>query len=233
MQDSQNIKNLILDFGGVIYDISHQKQQDAFEALGYKGFNKVYSQARQNPLFADLECGRISDKDFRAAAKTFLGLDIADQQLDKLWNSILIGFVPERIELLKHLQKNYRLFLLSNTNSIHFQVYMREFKDRFSRKHFGRFRSACASPTLKSSIWYSKVVILKLRNPCLSTTQALILKQPLRWECRHTYLLPLRNFLIFSTTATSFVAVRIIIQILPLFVQIPHATDRRPCSTNC
>ena len=142
MQDSQNIKNLILDFGGVIYDISHQKQQDAFEALGYKGFNKVYSQARQNPLFADLECGRISDKDFRAAAKTFLGLDIADQQLDKLWNSILIGFVPERIELLKHLQKNYRLFLLSNTNSIHFQVYMREFKERFGYDFESLFEKA-------------------------------------------------------------------------------------------
>jgi putative hydrolase of the HAD superfamily len=153
MYTSQNIKNLILDFGGVIYDISHQKQQDAFETLGYKGFDKVYSQARQNPLFADLECGRISDENFRAAAKAFIGLDINDKQLDALWNSILIGFVPDRIGLLQHLRKHYRLFLLSNTNSIHYKVYMREFSEQFGcdfeslfEKTFWSFRMGMRKP---------------------------------------------------------------------------------------
>lgn len=131
MHDSQNIKNLILDFGGVIYDISHQKQQEAFASLGFARFDNLYSQARQNPLFAEFERGHISDEDFRATAKAFIGLEIDDQQLDALWNSILVGFVAERIDLLQHLRKHYRLFLLSNTNSIHFEVYMREFREGF------------------------------------------------------------------------------------------------------
>ncbi|NCA86049.1 MAG: HAD family phosphatase [Clostridia bacterium] len=131
MYDPLKIKNLILDFGGVIYDISHQKQQEAFAASGYHRFDQLYSQARQNPVFADFERGHISNQDFRAAAKTFIGMDIDDRQLDALWNSILVGFVDERIDLLQHLRKHYRLFLLSNTNSIHFEVYMREFRERF------------------------------------------------------------------------------------------------------
>ena len=35
------------------------------------------------------------------------------------WNALLIGMPKENILLLKDLSKKYRLFLLSNTNSIH------------------------------------------------------------------------------------------------------------------
>jgi putative hydrolase of the HAD superfamily len=149
----RKIKNLILDFGGVIYDISHQKQQDAFAAIGYNRFDKLYSQARQNPLFAEFERGNISAEEFKAAAKSFIGLYINNQHLEALWNSILVGFVDERIDLLQHLRKHYRLFLLSNTNIIHFEVYMYEFRERFGydfeslfEKAFWSFRVGMRKP---------------------------------------------------------------------------------------
>ena len=39
--------------------------------------------------------------------------------IDVAWNSLLLDLPPERVELLKKLRENYRLFLLSNTSSIH------------------------------------------------------------------------------------------------------------------
>jgi putative hydrolase of the HAD superfamily len=55
--------------------------------------------------------------------------------------------------LLQHLRKHYRLFLLSNTNSIHFKVYMREFSEQFGydfeslfEKTFWSFRVGMRKP---------------------------------------------------------------------------------------
>ena len=39
--------------------------------------------------------------------------------IKKAWNSILLNMHEERVHLLKKLSSKYKIFLLSNTNSIH------------------------------------------------------------------------------------------------------------------
>ena len=51
-----NIKipdNLILDFGGVIYQIDHLRQIEAFVNLGIKDFGALFSKAHQSDIFED------------------------------------------------------------------------------------------------------------------------------------------------------------------------------------
>jgi epoxide hydrolase-like predicted phosphatase len=45
--------------------------------------------------------------------------DLSDEAIDTAWNSLLLDLPPERVELLRRLATRYRLFLLSNTSSIH------------------------------------------------------------------------------------------------------------------
>lgn len=130
--NSDNIRNIILDFGGVIYQIDHQRQIQAFKNLGVENFESLYSQAMQSPLFAQFERGEITPDQLRSAIKKFLGKDkITSSQIDAAWNSILIGFHEPTIRLLERLRSRYRLFLLSNTNSIHYDIYQRDFSERF------------------------------------------------------------------------------------------------------
>ena len=126
-----DIKNLILDFGGVIYEISHQKQMETFAELGIRNFDELYSQARQSPLFADLECGRLDHGKFRNEVGRFIGRNISEAEIDKAWNSILVGFPEENVRFLEKLGKRYELFLLSNTNAIHYDIYIREFYENY------------------------------------------------------------------------------------------------------
>jgi putative hydrolase of the HAD superfamily len=132
MNENKNIQNLILDFGGIIYHISHQKQKEAFTQLGIKNFDELYSQAIQNPLFARFETGSVSNGEFRKEMSMILPGRFSDADIDKAWNSILVGFLPEMVSLVHLLSKKYRLFLLSNTNSIHYNIYMPEFNSRYS-----------------------------------------------------------------------------------------------------
>lgn len=125
------MKNLILDFGGVIYQISHQKQHQAFATYGISNFEALYSQALQSPLFADLERGKITENDFKAAVATMIGRQISESEIEFLWNSILIGFSDEAVKLVEKLRQRYRLFLLSNSNILHYKVFMDEFADQY------------------------------------------------------------------------------------------------------
>ena len=120
------IKNIIFDFGGVIYDIDHQLSKKAFESLGLKNFEELYGHQVQSGLFEKMEKGEISEQDFRDSLALYLPKSTSNSQIDKAWNALLIGFDRAKIELLKSLSDHYRLFLLSNTNSIHCKQFMME-----------------------------------------------------------------------------------------------------------
>jgi len=122
---------LILDFGGVIYEISHQKQKETFAKLGIPNFEELYSQAKQSPLFADLERGQISNKAFISKVDGILGHAINDKEIHRAWNSILVGFPEENVKFLESLKEHYQLYLLSNTNAIHYEIYINQFSKNF------------------------------------------------------------------------------------------------------
>lgn len=137
MTESSKIKNIIIDFGGVIYDIDHEKSKEVFIRLGISNFDKLYGHTIQTALFEDFEIGKISPNSFRNTLGQEFPNRITHDEIDAAWNALLIGFKFERLELLEKVKRHYRLFLLSNTNQIHYKYYMNELKsqNRFSLFH--------------------------------------------------------------------------------------------------
>ena len=111
-----NIKNIILDLGGVLINLDYNKLNDR---LGILGLSNTFSKSEQIELFDKLEEGKISEKDFIRAFNRLTEANHNRQTIINAWNSILLDFPIERLELLKHLGQKYRLFLFSNTNSMH------------------------------------------------------------------------------------------------------------------
>ena len=112
------IKNILFDLGGVLYHIDYELTIKAFEKLGTKNFHEHFSQQQQNNLFDRLETGKVSDEDFIREMKVLLP-HCNREEIINAWNALLIELPQENIRLLQDLSKQYRLFLLSNTNSIH------------------------------------------------------------------------------------------------------------------
>lgn len=126
-----DIRNIIFDFGGVILNISHQELEDAFRSLGVNDFERLFNQAQQADLFQKFEIGALSEMEFRQAVRDLTGLNVSDSVLDSAWNRIIGDYPPDRIDLLKKLKENYKLYLLSNTNQIHYHYYIQKFRNEF------------------------------------------------------------------------------------------------------
>ena len=136
MQIDDSIKNIIFDFGGVILNIDYKLTEQAFTKLGIEDFDSIYSQAVQKELFDVFEKGLMSPEDFRKGLRKYIAEEVSDTEIDNAWNSMLLDLPEERIILLDKLRKNYRLFLLSNTNEIHYNSFLAYMKNKFRRDIF-------------------------------------------------------------------------------------------------
>jgi putative hydrolase of the HAD superfamily len=110
---------IIFDFGAVIINIDYHKTRQEFEKIGFENFDELFSKAKQNNLFDNLEKGLINANEFRNQLREICGVSLKDDQIDAAWNSMLLDLPQERLDLLKRLSSQKPIYLLSNTNIIH------------------------------------------------------------------------------------------------------------------
>ena len=117
------IKNVIFDLGGVLLNIDFNKTTEAFRKFGFPHFEKMYSQFSVDKLFEKLERGIINPEDFYTVMLKVGNKGLAIEQVKFAWNSLLLNFREESLQFLNQLKKTHNLFLLSNTNAIHFDAF--------------------------------------------------------------------------------------------------------------
>ncbi|WP_256009531.1 HAD family hydrolase [Desertivirga xinjiangensis] len=124
------IKNIIFDYGNVIFNIDFNKTQHSFTELGIKNVERFFAHAGHDPIFNEFEKGNISSAEFRDGVRRISGEPgLTDDQIDNAWNTLLIGVPPVNHEILLKAKKQYRTFLLSNINEIHMD-YINDYLNR-------------------------------------------------------------------------------------------------------
>lgn len=136
MQTMDNIKNVILDLGGVLFDLSYETTQEEFSKLG---LSNVFSKAAQGFIFDQIEEGKISREDFLAEINKQANQNHSDKTIIDAWNIMLLGLPKERLELLSTLGSKYRLFLFSNTNEIHIEEVYNMIQKEHGIKNLDKF----------------------------------------------------------------------------------------------
>lgn len=116
------MENIIFDLGNVIIDIDISLTFQALAKLSnnYSADEIAEIMTNQN-LWSDYEKGLFTDNQFRMLLRSNLFLNAADIDIDQAFCALLLPIDPKRIELIKHLSQNHRIFILSNTNHIHFK----------------------------------------------------------------------------------------------------------------
>lgn len=112
------IKNLLFDLGGVIMDIRRENCEEAFRQLGMADIGEYLGDYGQKGPFAALEEGKISEEEFRAEVRKHIAREVSDEEIDRAFNRFLTGIPVRRLEELRKLRGKYKLYMLSNTNSI-------------------------------------------------------------------------------------------------------------------
>lgn len=107
------INTIIFDFGDIFINLEKEKAVEAFKELGLPGPNEEL--LLMNDRF---EKGQISELEFIAGFQKFIPhADLLE--IRKAWNAVIGEFPLYRLEFLQMLARKYRLFLLTNTDSIH------------------------------------------------------------------------------------------------------------------
>ncbi|GAA6767628.1 HAD family phosphatase [Flavobacterium sp. CGRL1] len=132
------IDTIIFDFGDIFINLNKQGTISGLQKLGLKEWNAELD--RLNLLF---ETGDISYDDFVSGFQKQLP-NASIEEILKAWNAVLADFPSYRLDFVKELSKKYRLFLLSNTDSIHIATFEKtvgvpfytDFYNCFEKVHF-------------------------------------------------------------------------------------------------
>ncbi len=129
---------LLFDFGGVLVDLDKERCIRAFDDLGFD-IRPFLGTFRQAGIFSLLERGEISVEAFcdelRRLAKN---LELSDEQIIGAWEKYLLTVPAERLELLLKARTHYNIYVLSNTNVIHWAMAERNLFE-YKGKHLSDF----------------------------------------------------------------------------------------------
>ncbi len=136
-----SVDAVVFDLGGVLLDLDFSRTIDALGALFEGDASRLYTQLSQVALFDQFERGEIEAAAFRRGLAHLFGRGdgvderhVDDQRVDAAWNALL-GDIPEaKLSLLASLRTRTRVFLLSNTNSIHIDQFLLDYAARHATR---------------------------------------------------------------------------------------------------
>lgn len=139
MIDLSNIDALLFDMGGVLVDLDTDRCFDALSALGLNTGMDVNQlsvagvdsrSSRFHVVFHDYQKGKVTTSQFLSFAHTCCREGVSDKQILESWNSMLVAFPEKRMDMLKHLRRTKKVYMLSNINDAHWEYVKSVFMNR-------------------------------------------------------------------------------------------------------
>lgn len=160
----KNLKNIIFDYGNVIFEINFKRTQNALLQAGITNPEAFFAHKSHNQLFDDFETNAISASEFRAGIRAAAqNSTLTDQQIDDVWNSLLVGVSANNHEVLLEMKGKYRTFLLSNNNEIHYNWIINHIKENYNIDNYDNYFEKA---------YFSHLI--KLRKPNLNIFEQVI-----------------------------------------------------------
>lgn len=133
-------KNIIFDLGGVLLDLDVAGCMEELERIGLHKVREWMTGTNETGFFMDYEAGMLTTAQFREYIGRWTDRSLPDAEIDRIWNRMLKDIPAYKLDLLWKLRKDYNLYLLSNTNELHWQVCTGKFacKGRQVQDYFTR-----------------------------------------------------------------------------------------------
>lgn len=115
----QSIKNIIFDFGNVLFDLELGAISRELTWLTGTQFESIKNKLDRLGVFHLYETGGITTEEFVDTLCQAANPHLKPAQVIDAWNSILVGMPLERFDQVLRLRQHYQVFLLSNINDLH------------------------------------------------------------------------------------------------------------------
>jgi len=123
---SSSIAAIAFDLGNVLVTVDHLRFCRRLGELAGMPPPEVYAAVFQTGLEPDYDTGRISSREFHRLVQDHFHLDLPFSRFRELWTEIFDP-LDDMEEVAAHLARRYPLYLLSNTNEMHFQYIQERF----------------------------------------------------------------------------------------------------------
>ena len=124
------IRNILFDWGGVLIHLDKHRCTEAFARLGVEVSDELTNPYGQRADLKDFEQGTMTVDEFHDTVRRVYAPGLTDEQIDEAWNALLLEIPAYKLDMLLALKERFRLFLLSNTNAVHWE----EGRKRFDYK---------------------------------------------------------------------------------------------------
>ena len=115
----KKIKNIVFDLGGVLVDLDFKAAINGLQKAGFANVKEQLQSFDREGIFQKFELGEMTAEEFRTAIRENSTVTLTDEEIDALWNAMLLEIPREKLELILDLRGKYMVYLLSNTNPIH------------------------------------------------------------------------------------------------------------------
>ncbi len=114
-----NLQAIALDLGNVLVKVDHLRFCRRLADLAGLTPEEVYAQVFESNLEPGYDTGRMTSEKFHLRVSEHFGVTLPFPQFCSWWNDI---FAPMEgmAEIVSHLATSYPLYLVSNTNALHF-----------------------------------------------------------------------------------------------------------------
>ena len=121
------LRTVIFDLGGVIVPLDFKRGYSMMERVcGYPAA-EIPGRLRSTDLVTRFESGQLEAREFVREISKVLELRLSYDEFCDLWSSIFLPHTLVSESLLERVRRRNRLLLLSNTNSIHFEMIERNY----------------------------------------------------------------------------------------------------------
>ena len=103
----KNIKNIVFDLGGVLVDLDFKGAINGLQQAGFANVKEQLQAFDRDGIFQKFELGEMTAEEFRTAIRENSTVELTDEEVDNLWNAMLLEVPREKLELILHLRGKY------------------------------------------------------------------------------------------------------------------------------
>jgi glucose-1-phosphatase len=147
-----NIKALIFDLGGVVFNYSFTQTFEAWSIFSGIPAHEIRRQIAVSDSFKKFERNDISESEFIESLSLLLNYKFSITTFEEGWNAIYLetrGYIDN---LLRNLKNEYRMVALTNTNATHAKIWKLKYHETLKNfeKVFSSYEIRARKPEAKA-----------------------------------------------------------------------------------
>ncbi|MGZ5061038.1 MAG: HAD family hydrolase [Usitatibacter sp.] len=130
----QSTDALLFDLGGVVMSLDWERAFSRWAEHSGESAEALRKRYRFDQAYERHERGEIDEREYFAALRDSLSIDITDAQWAEGWESIFVDPIAPTVDAIARVKDRIPAYAFSNSNAAHYAVWSRQFADALA--HF-------------------------------------------------------------------------------------------------